>query len=211
MVDRNEQKQQLLREIGDALVADGFDRRLKSGVLWRSFPGGRNALFIDVTDLNDSIQVVIKMGIRFEQLEDMTNADSDYLTKREKADTYTLGAEMGNISTGRQKYWLVRNEGDIAAVVPEIVSAVRKISLPYFSKYSDLECAYEVLLRDDNVAWKQAPFDVARAKSAVGLAKLLGKVAELPELIEAKRAYLESRNDPDIGEFEAFVERRIVS
>jgi hypothetical protein len=145
------------------------------------------------------------VGVRFDQLEELVNANNLLLGKREKAQTYSLGAELGNISGEGQKRWTVASLADVEGVADQLVASFKAIGLPYLDQVSTLEGAFQLLTSPGDDAWLHSPIHASRAKRVVGLAKIMGRVDELEERARENSRLLEEMNDPGLPDFERFV------
>jgi hypothetical protein len=125
----------------------------------------------------------------------------------EKADTYTLGGELGNLSEGRNRVWTVAREETIPHVADSIVAKFESVGLPYFAEFSDLERVLKVLSRDDPSSCIHSPFDDRRAKLAVAIALQLEGKESAQRLAKAKLAYLVQRSDPGLPWFRTFLQK----
>ena len=141
------------------------------------------------------------VAVRFDELEDLLNEYKGHLSEAEKKNTFSLGAELGNMSEGKQRRWTVAGLADVEPVSRSIMDAFSKIGIPYLEKYSNVETALEALSGDDRAAWLHAPIHGERAKCAISLAFLLGDRERFYELAAAKTAFLISRNDFGLQSF----------
>jgi hypothetical protein len=117
---------------------------------------------------------------------------------------FTFGAEIGNISQGRNKRWRVCSYADLDPVSESITEALETIGIPYLEKYSDMETALAAISGDDKDSALHSPVAGERAKRAIALAFVLKKFDVFRELADYKARYLESRNNQKLGEFLAF-------
>ena len=135
--------------------------------------------------------IIASVAVRIDPLERLIYENDE--VRAEKG--YSLGAELGNISQGRQRRWTVSRPGDIETVAKSVLAEFERTGLPYLQMYSVMENALEVLSGDDKSAWLHSPLHDERAKRAIGLAFLLGKKEVFDKLAEKKTAFLEKRND----------------
>jgi hypothetical protein len=91
----------LLVAVGARIAANGFESKLISQSFLRRFPAGRASLHLAFIKHPREFDVVADVAVRFDELEDLVNANNALLSKKEKGQTYSLGAELGNIAGGR--------------------------------------------------------------------------------------------------------------
>lgn len=191
----------LLTELATHIGKHSFDPKPSDQSFHKRMPFGRLGFHLSFIKHKTDFDVTADVAVRFEALEDLLNEDNAHLSTSEKKKTYTLGAELGNISEGRQKRWTVATPDDIKPAVNSIMDAFVAIGLPYLEKYSDMQNALEVLGGDDQAAWLHSPFHDVRAKRALGLAFLLGDRETFSQLAVVKTEFLSSRNDPGLQSF----------
>ncbi|MCP4303729.1 MAG: hypothetical protein GY788_02385 [bacterium] len=201
-----DQAKKLLEKIGKSLTEYGFRADSRTQSFLRDLPVGKAALHISIIQHKDEFDVTADIGIRFDKVEDLVNQENNLISRREKAQTFTVGGELGNLSIGSPLRWGVAKMEDVPRVADEIVEAYVRIGEPYIVKYSDLKVAYELMSRDDQVAWIQCPFHGERAKRAVAAAHILGEV-ELDKLIRKKEEFLIEMNDFGLDEFTQFASK----
>lgn len=198
-------EEQLLYELSFGLAKHGFKRKARDQSFYKPTAFGRVAFHISFVKHKYDFDVTADVAIRVDELEDLINEFNDRLTKAEKRQTFTIGAELGNIADGREKRWTVTNASDILEVAASILSAFETVGLPYLEKYSSLEAILEVLSKNDRLGWLHSPIHGARCERAVGLAFLLGKNDELDELVTRNEIFLRENNDFGLESFKRFV------
>src|SRR5262245_2381792 len=179
----------------------GFDTKAKGQSFYRKTSFGRKAFHLSFIEHATDFDITADVAIRFDSLEELVNEGDERLTKKEKGNIFSLGAELGNISEGKQKRWTVSGSADVEKVCQSIMDAFVAIGIPYLDRYSNLESALEALSGDDKAAWLHMPIHGARAKRAIGLAFLLGQRDKFFEIASAKTEFLTSRNDFDLQSF----------
>ena len=165
---------------------------------------GRHAFHLSFIKHKADFDVTVDVAVRLDELENLLNEHRGNLSEAQKKNTFTLGAELGNISEGRQKRWTVASLDDIKPAAKSIMDAFVAIGVPYLEKYSDVESVLETLSGDDRAAWLHAPIHDDRAKSAIALAFLLGDRERFSQLAAAKTEFLKSRNDFGLTSFLQF-------
>jgi hypothetical protein len=165
----------LLRRMSTLLEKLGFDKKIRGQSFWKNFDGGRASVHLSFIRHTEDFDITVDVAIRFDDLEDLVNAENPLLTKKEKADTFSLGVELGNLIEGRQKRWTVKSENDIDDITNHIMDCVVKFGMPYIERYSVKENVFNLLVKDDDEAVLHSPFQSERAKRVNALAKLLNK------------------------------------
>jgi hypothetical protein len=197
----------LLQEVGKVVAQHGFDPKPVDQSFRRRLPDGSAVVHVGFVPHGDvDVDVTGDVAVRFDAVEDLLNEDRA-LSNTEKKRTATLGAEFGNLAEGRQRRWKLKEAADVAPVATAIGEAVRTIAVPYIQKYGDMEAALEALSGNDAAAWLHSPFHDARAKRSVALASILGPPSRMEETAARARAFLVSRSDPGLAEFDRFVEK----
>ena len=182
----------------------GFESHPRDQSFARKTPFGRQTLHVSFIKHTHDCDVTADVAIRIDALEDLLNEWNATLSKAERKQTHSMGAELGNISEGRQRRWTLTTEDDIPEAVSSVMALFESVGLPYLEKYSNLEQALAAVSGDDHGSWLHSPFHDLRANRAIGLAFVLGRHERLDELIAAKTQFLRERNDPGLGRFLAF-------
>jgi hypothetical protein len=135
----------LLEVVGARIAGDGFQRKPVGQSFLRRFPAGRASLHLAFVEHPRDFDVVADVAVRFDELEDLINANNTLLSKKEQGQTYSLGAELGNISGEGQMRWNVASSVDVDQVADQLVAAFKVIGLPYLDRASTLEGAYKLV------------------------------------------------------------------
>lgn len=200
----------LLSEIGRGLNEFGFSRP-KGQTLERRTEAGRVAVHLSFIEHETDLDVTTDVAIRFDSVEELVHRSNELLSKEEKSQTFTLGAEVGTLKTGQPLRWTVTSHPDISAVAAAILAELREVALPYIDQYSQMENAYDLLSGDDREAWVHSPVHGERAKRACAMLIVMGRRSEVRALAERKLAFLRSVNDPGIPLFEKSLSAMIVA
>lgn len=198
-------RQALLSEVGARVVRFGFREKPVGQSFLRPFSGGRASFHLAFIKHLSDFDVTADVAVRFDSLEELCFIPHPLKPKNAQSQTYSLGAELGNIAGVGQKRWAVSQSEDVTEIADQIISYFKDIGLPYIERTSTLEDAFALLTRPWREAKLHAPFHSDRAIHIIGLAKLLGKDDELPDLARAQLEMLESLNDRDLPEFKDFV------
>lgn len=204
MTNAKELKKLLLAEVASKMRTFGYDGKVRGQSFRKQAPFGFFGFHLAFIDHGSDFDVTADVGIRFDKVEDLVNAGKKSLTEKEKAQTCTLGAELGNISEGVQRRWTIERATAVPGVASSIVAMYEAFGDRYLQQLSSPEAAYDVLSRDDKESWLHSPIHGARAMRAVALALVLGRYNELPNLISRKEAFLQDRNDFGLARFKEF-------
>jgi hypothetical protein len=145
----------------------------------------------------DSLDVFVSVSVRLNSLEELLCQ----VDETKPCDRYTLGAELGNLTDGRQKRWTLTTQGDLQHVATSIMDTFVINALPYFERYSAIDNAFEVLSRDDRTAWLHCPVHDERAKRAVTAAFLIGDIRQFHHVARVKCDFLRGRADSNLVSF----------
>jgi hypothetical protein len=195
----------LLEAVGAHIAADGFESKPLSQSFFRRFPAGRASLHLAFIKHPRDFDVVADVAVRFHELEDLISANNALLSKKEKGQTYSLGAELGNIAGEGQMRWNVASSADVNQVADRLVAAFKAIGLPYLDRAATLEGAYKLLTSPGRDAWLHSPIHASRAKRIVGLAKILGRADEVSVRARENLLLLEDIKDLGLQDFMRFV------
>ena len=188
------------------LLQYGFDNRIYGQAFHKHIDAGRAAVHLSFHNYADDFDIAVDVAIRFDDLEDLKNEINTILNPKQKAETYSIGSELGNLSERKMKCWSVYVWTDIEPVVKSICKMIDEVAIPYIEKYQYMETAFEMMLRDDSKIWLFAPIHYERAMNALGLAKLLGK-ENIREIGDAKRKFLTDFNDFGLNIYNNFYEK----
>lgn len=202
-----EQQRALLSKVAEYLVEHGFEKKTIGQSVIKLIPDGKVSFHLAFIDHKDDFDVVADVAIRFDLVENMVNEDNKLLSKKEKDLTFTLGAELGNISQGSQKRWTVSLGTDVDSVAQEIKKTFVEYADPYLRKYSVMQNAFELLSRNDRQNWVHCPVHGVRAKRALAMAILLNHQALVPQLISDSIHFLRELKDFGIQDYEKFSRR----
>lgn len=95
-----------------------------------------------------------------------------FLSKKERTQTYSLGAELGNIAGTGQRRWTVTRDSNVDDVAAKIIVDFQEIGIPYLEKASTMGSALGLFRLSGRAAWLHCPFHHVRAKNIVGIAYL---------------------------------------
>lgn len=200
-------QQSLLLRLASEMPKYGFSKKVIDQAFYRSVPFGRWIFHVSFIPHETDFDITADVAIRVDAVEDLVNADIKLLSSREKKETATIGAELGNIADGRQRRWTVASPGDVDAVAMAMLHEFEVFGMPYFERFSDLGVMLDVLAANDRSAWLHSPFHTHRCKRVVALAVVTGDI-ELARTLSGRCAtFLKERNESDVSSFSQFVER----
>lgn len=195
----------LMQDVGRLVEPLGYKPILSQQMFVRRFAEGKAALHLAFIKHPGDFDVVANVAIRLDQLEDILNGARTYLSDNKKRDTYSFGAELGNISRVGQVRWTVRALTDTKEVAQEVVSYFRKVGLPFIASVTTLEDAYVVLTKSEDLARLYLTPRSRRAESTVALAKLLGK-SDVAQIAKENMNWLENVNDAGLSQYKKFLD-----
>jgi hypothetical protein len=201
-----ELERELLNAVAKRLAKFGFSPRPKGQTFYRLIDHGKAAVHVSFIEHASDVEATIDVAVRFDAVEDLVNGSNRLLSNKEKADTFTLGGELGNLEHGNPLRTMVAAHGDIPRAVDDMIAAFERTGLPYLERYSHEKAAYLVLSSDDQRAWVHCPVHAERAKRACALLVVMGRTAELKKVAAQKLSFLESLDDPGRHAFSRFVE-----
>jgi Domain of unknown function (DUF4304) len=172
------------------LAKYGFTARLSDSAFRRKFPHGQQSIHFQFIYHIVDVDACVDIAVRFDQLEDLINKHKSYLTEKEKKDTWSLGAELGNIHRGAAMRWTMYSGDDIEQASKDILEVIISTAIPSLEKYSDMSNALDAVSGDGPNDWLYSPFDNERAMRAIGLAFLLGDRTVFSQLAKAKTEFL---------------------
>ncbi len=176
--------QAVLSEMEPKLSHLGFSLNRRDQQYTRARPGKKEACHLAHIKHRDDFDIVADIGIRFDAVENLLGEFRTHLSAKDKAKTYTIGVEMGNLMQGKRIRWSVREQSDVPVVSAAIVRAFDSIALPYFSRLSSLEDILPIVSHDDPEAWLHAPLHGDRAQTALAIAFLLDQKHTFNQLVD---------------------------
>lgn len=195
----------LISTIENKLKSLDFKYIKKEYAFIKRRPDGREALHLAFIRHPSDFHIVADVAIRFDALEEFCFVPHPLLSEKNKAKTYSFGAELGNIAGVGQKRWELATIEDIEPIAEGIYTDFISIGVPFLERLSTLEKAFDLVNRPWREASLYKAFHTARAIRVVGLAKLLGKDDELAALARAQLEMLESLDSRNLPQFTEFL------
>lgn len=205
MTDLQNCRRALLQDVGQLVEPLGYRPILSQQMFVRRFSEGKTALSLAFIKHPGDFDVVANVAIRLNQLEDILNGARSYLSDKKKLNTYSFGAELGNIHRVGQLRWTIRAPDDTKAVAQELVSCFKKIGIPFIDGAATIDDAYRVLTESEELASLYLAPRSRRAESIVALAKLLGK-SNVSHIAKTKLSWLEHVNDSGLVQYKQFLD-----
>lgn len=196
-------EQTLLDAVATCLAMYGFKKN-KTQDIFKLYDWGKAAIHLSFIEHHNDFDVTVDVAIRFDLLEDLVNKKNSLLSAKEKKNTFSMGAELGNLKEGKPKRWTITGDTDFGVVAEEIRKCVVETAIPYIEQYCDMRKAIDILAGDDSAAWLHAPIHSERAKRAIALAWLLGGKPLAERMMESKLLFLRNRKDFGLADFESF-------
>lgn len=195
----------LLQDVGKLVEPLGYRPILSQRMFVRLLAEGKTALSLAFIKHPDDFDIVANVASRLNQLENILNGARFYLSEKKKLDTYSFGAELGNILRVGQLRWTIRTPDDTKAVAHELVSCFKKVGIPFIDRAATIEGAYRVLTESEKLASLYLAPRSRRAESIVALAKLLGK-SNVSRIAKTKLSWLEDVNDSGLVQYKQFLD-----
>ena len=166
-----ELRKELLLQLDERLRPLGFRKREQS--FRRDLGPCRQAFHISFINHVGDFDVTADVGVRHHSVEDMLNEGQPHLKDSEKKETYTVGAELGNIIGTGQHRWTVVDTSDIPSVVDGIMNYFDSVGIPFLERFSSLKEVYRVLREDGAEARLICPIPTLRSR----LKEVIGSLA----------------------------------
>lgn len=203
----SELRRAVLDKLALAMPKYGFKRKPIGQSFYRSLPFGRWTFHVAFINHDADVDVTADVAVRVDAVEDLVHSGDKLLSGREKQETATIGAELGNIADHRQKRRTIASISDVEGVAAAMLDEFAKFGLPYLERYSDLDKMLDVLCGNDPGAWLNSPVHAERCKRAVALALVLGKRDRVLDLGRRCEEFLQERGDPGLRLFKEFTSR----
>lgn len=207
MLSRQEAKRRLSAEVGDRLRDRGFTPRMGGQSFVRKQLGGRSEFHMAFIDHESDFDVTADVAVRFDDVEEFVHGQNKLLSVRARKQTYTLGAELGNLADGRQHRWSVPVGREFSHIADAIYGWFLQFGLPYIERYSSRENALSALSDNGPAGWRHSPVHLLRCQRALALAVSLDNLEAAKRLAEASEKFLESHHNDDAAQFRVFVKR----
>lgn len=199
-------KQKLFEQLETLLRERGFEFIKSRQSYERKTAFGKQIIHLTIVHHKSDFDVAIRIAIRFSQLEDLLNEYRPYLSKREKAQTASIGIGLGDPEEGRQRRWTIVSEADVLPVVIAMMQTIEEEGLIHLDKFSTLKQLLLVFAGDDDYARSYAPGDELRARKAIATAFLLRDRYLFNQLAERKTNHLQRQQSRDLPDFQALME-----
>ena len=199
----------LLVALATRVQPQGFVLRRSHQDYVKSTSSGRWVLHVAFIEHDDDFDVTADVALRLDAVQDLVHRDNPDLSQKEKRETATAGAELGNIADGRQERWTVADITSVDPVADAIYRTFVGFGLPYLERLSDPRQLLDELATNDRRSWLHAPFHGWRNKTAVALALILSDRQRADELARAGERFLRDRGDPGLTDFQRFVRRTL--
>ena len=160
----------LLTELAAALASRGYR---KSGQSFRK-EEGPHRLSLHVAFINhvDDFDVTADVAVRHHAVEEIRNLSNTLISAREKKETATIGAELGNLAGVGQHRWTVRERRDIEPVAADILEWFDRIGVPFLERFSSIGETARVLTQDGSEARLICPFPEKRRSVLEAIGKV---------------------------------------
>ncbi len=176
--------------LGERLSPMGFKKKPKRRSFERNFALGKQSIHFAYINHQYDFNVICDVEVRLDMVEDIRSGFDTHLTTAEKAERYTLGAELGNIAGIGTKSWEVSTEDDVEPVVSSILTAIHEIGMPALEEMSSPELVLKMLLKEKHL-YKYARYRVFSGEVTMCLAYKFGVVNDLKYFVDDQILFLE--------------------
>ena len=156
LINFNYIKSSLIKDMGAAIASEGFEFKKKPCAFVKRIPEGSASLYLIQRHYPNRAFFRIHWAVRISRIADIYNLvaekDPEYFS-----DTQVFSNGMGVLidyidngnrkANAADKEYMIEQDGDIPALVAEMVSDIRRYVLPYFEQNNTLERANELLNR----------------------------------------------------------------
>jgi len=194
-------KELLLEQVGRQLVQYGFSRRPRFQEFSKKTAFGRLGFHLSFIKHREDFDVKADVAIRFDEVEELVNTAKASLSSAERRNTYSLGADLENITGEGDKRWIITRLADVEPAAESIADSFRSVGIPYFEEYSDVERVLQTLSSDAERDWVHSPIRGERAMRAIALAFVLGDRKRFSAISGAKTRLLTAHNDHQLRLF----------
>ncbi len=179
-------RREFFESLGERLREYGFKPCIARQRFERPIAIGKQIAHIAFIRRPDDFDLTVDVEVRHDEIERLVFEPETELSEKEKLETATLGAELGNIQRIGQRRWTIVWSSDISAVVEGVYGALREIGLPPLDCFQSTEDISELCERDDAEANLWVPFDSYRAMRAIAAAYVLRDRGRFECLLEYK-------------------------
>jgi hypothetical protein len=191
---------QLYERVGDALKPLGFRRQKAKSQFWRDTAGGGEAFHLAFRPYSDAYLVAPSAGVRIDSVETIATAHSP-LTAKEKASTFTVGANLGTMETGRFLDYPVPIPGPIDDVVRNLLDDFRRVAQPFFEAAKDSQQLLAWLSDDAGSGSKYAVVPTERCIRLIIAATQFANPEKARSLAVRNERYLLDRPNTDVERY----------
>ena len=149
-------RQQVLDELAEQLAPAGYRRREQS--FYREAGSVRHVLHVAIIPHTSDFDITADVAVRHHAVEELLNAQVSHLSPREKRQTATVGAELGNLAGVGQHRWTVAHESDVRPAVLGILEWFERLGQPFLERFSSAATILRVLDQGGDEARLICPF-----------------------------------------------------
>ncbi len=195
-VDRKQLKRLLLRSVGDAFGAAGYQPKpVKDSFICKHESAGSIYQLVFLKNGN-GWRIQPSVGVRVDRVEEIFHQTSGFEPKYQK-DTPTIGGFVGSIRGGinRDCEFLSSGEEDIPQVADALIRILYEFAMPWFQRFSSLP-AIDAELNDkpsERTPNRVAPW----LRCATG--SIVAKLVDRPHYDELVAVYLDAMRNSDKG------------
>lgn len=189
--------------LADRLMSYGFRPNKRSQYFYWNREDTLSVVHLVFIEHKLDFDTTIDVGIRFHKLEELIECIE---SNSEGVQTFSMGAELGNIS-GEQPYrWTFVSESDVQTQGEEMLNTITSVGIPYLKRFGSIATAFNAL-NDDQHGWLHSPINLVRYKRVLGLAFLMKNYDLYAQVTQTKLRMIEQTIPNDVDEFLSFKER----
>ena len=168
-----ELRSQILRELALALTPDGWRLHESIQSLHRVRHRTTEALHVTFVRHRSELDFTLDVAIRFAEVETILNAQRPWLSQREAAATFSVGAELGNITGAGNHQWTVAAAADVPSAAHAALDMFRRVGAPFLERFSSLQEVQRALRAEKAEAALIAPVAEQRRELLAAVSRVL--------------------------------------
>lgn len=201
---RKQAEQIILNRLGECVRLYGFAQKPSGQSFYFVFDRGKWAFHISFIPHKDDFDLTADIAVRLNAVEEIMNEYDTKITQREKLKNMTIGAEIGNIASGRPIRWTISDLEEIQVVCDGVSKSFETVGYSFLRTHSDLESVHRVLVGTSPSDTILAPLKGPRYMRAIASAVLLRVPGRnIRELVEEFEAKLAEDDDLYLADFRA--------
>jgi hypothetical protein len=173
MSDLRSLEKQLISEVGSLLGEHGFILKPGTQSYRCAKPFGWASIQLAfVKHPPTDFDVIVNASIRINAVQDVIQDRDNLISEKERKNSATVGAELGNLKGTGQQRWSISSEEDVGPAARAILVECEATLLPFIEKYSHPGVLLDALTTDGMTARLLSPFEEKRKKTVIALSNL---------------------------------------